>query len=153
MDDSRRSKKYIKWQKAVFIKDEYKCQHCGTKDKLVAHHKIPWRESKELRFEIDNGLTLCKSCHMRHHYENATKRFPKGHIPWNKGIKGIKGGTKKGTKFSKEHKDKLSKAKINRKPWNVGIAMKEETKEIFRKKFKGKKWEINILTGKRKWID
>jgi hypothetical protein len=35
----------------------------------------------------------------------------KGHIPWNKGTKGL-GGRPKGIKFSKKHKIKLSQAKI-----------------------------------------
>lgn len=34
----------------------------------------------------------------------------KGKTPWNKGLKGIKGGTKKGTKFSKSHCENISKS-------------------------------------------
>ncbi len=153
MSENRNSNKYIEWKKKVLEKDVFQCQKCFTKKKLIAHHIIPWKDSKELRFEVSNGLTLCRSCHMKHHYENATKRWEKGNIPWNKGLKGIEGGTPKGTKFTEEHRDKLSAAKIGKVSWNKDIPMKESTKEIFRKKFKGKKWEIDSGTGKRIWID
>lgn len=37
--------------------------------------------------------------------------FKKGFTPWNKGLKGLKIGTPKGTKFSQEHRQKLSETK------------------------------------------
>jgi len=149
----RYTKRYIDWQKKVLEKDNFECQHCFIKEKLIAHHIIPWKNSRELRFEVSNGLTLCRSCHMKHHYENATKRWKKGNIPWNKGLKGVGGGPPKGIKFTEEHKEKLKKAKTGYISWNKNIPMKESTKEMFRKKFKDKKWKINPETGKRIWID
>ncbi len=42
--------------------DEYKCQNCGTKNKILhIHHKIPL--SKGGSNDIDNLITLCESCH------------------------------------------------------------------------------------------
>jgi 5-methylcytosine-specific restriction endonuclease McrA len=37
---------------------------------LVAHHLINYAENKKLRLKLDNGITLCKECHLKFH-----KRF------------------------------------------------------------------------------
>ena len=145
------------WIKEVIKRDNFKCQKCGTDKKLVAHHIVGWHESIELRFDIKNGLTLCRSCHMEHHYLLQDKGFKKGFSPWNKGLTGIKVGTKKGVKFTEEHKKKLSDAKIGRK---LSIEHKEKlkkakTKEALEKnklRFKGRSWIIDPETGKRKWV-
>lgn len=53
-----------KWRKDVLFRDNYKCVICGEFDrkKLDVHHLIP-RENKNFRWEIDNGIVLCKSHH------------------------------------------------------------------------------------------
>ena len=52
------------WRKAVFEKDKYICQGCFKKGgELQAHHKAPYAIFEKLRYEIFNGVTLCKSCH------------------------------------------------------------------------------------------
>ncbi len=52
----------------LFVRDLYTCQHCaqhgGT---LEAHHIKPWVSFPALRFEIDNGITLCVPCHKAEH--------------------------------------------------------------------------------------
>ena len=145
---NRHSKKHKEWIKRVLERDKYKCQKCFTDKKLVAHHIVPWNKNEKLRFVLKNGQTLCIGCHMRHHKNHKGKK----QIAWNKGKKtGL--APWKGKKFSKEHKDKLSKAKKNCHPWNIGIPMKASTKKIQSQQRKGKKWIIDPLTGKRKWID
>ena len=104
-----KGKKYDAWRQVVHQRDNYLCQHCKTSENIIAHHIIPWKESFELRIEVSNGLTLCKSCHMRHHATGRSVNF--GRTAWNKGLKGISTGTPKGTKFSVEHRKKLSAAK------------------------------------------
>jgi len=54
---------YYGWRKLVFIRDKYKCTKCGTGDKLEAHHIKSYSKNKELKFDINNGITLCNDCH------------------------------------------------------------------------------------------
>lgn len=60
----RASPEYIQWRKAVYKRDDYTCQHCKVKGgRLEAHHVKSFATHPELRFDVDNGITLCKSCH------------------------------------------------------------------------------------------
>ncbi len=60
----RASPEYIQWRKAVYKRDDYICQRCGERgEKLEAHHIKPFATHPELRFDVTNGITLCKSCH------------------------------------------------------------------------------------------
>ncbi len=147
------TKKYCQWKDEVFKRDNFTCQKCGTDKKIIAHHHVPWNESIELRFDINNGQTLCRTCHMKHHYENAKKRWKKGNIPWNKGSKGISIGTPKGTRFTNEHRDKLSAAKKGKSPWNKGIKGKDSHSFGRTMYYKNKTWKIDEETGKRIWTE
>ena len=57
---------YKVWQLSVYERDEFTCQMpgCGNRgNKLNAHHIKKWSDYIELRFDINNGITLCKGCH------------------------------------------------------------------------------------------
>lgn len=56
---------YKKWRTAVYQRDGYKCVLCGLKKKLEAHHVKRWADNVALRFQISNGVTLCKCCHKK----------------------------------------------------------------------------------------
>lgn len=66
--------------KSVYKRDGYKCRRCG-KPKTVpksihAHHIKPWAGNPELRFDIDNAVTLCRSCHeWVHSNDNLLKEW------------------------------------------------------------------------------
>lgn len=56
------------WRKSVFERDKYTCRACGqVGGNLNAHHLFGYVTYPTLRFEIDNGITLCKSCHETFH--------------------------------------------------------------------------------------
>jgi 5-methylcytosine-specific restriction endonuclease McrA len=69
-DKIRHSPKYIEWRNAVGTRDKIKCQFCGARKKLVAHHIKTFEKYPELRFKVSNGITLCRSCHMKLHTEH-----------------------------------------------------------------------------------
>lgn len=59
---------YKQWRKDVFERDGYSCRECGaTKTYLNAHHIRGWAAFPDLRYELDNGLTLCQPCHLNVH--------------------------------------------------------------------------------------
>jgi 5-methylcytosine-specific restriction endonuclease McrA len=79
----RNIKKYNKWRKAVFERDNYTCQMCGQRGgKLVVHHKISFAKLvyennlKEL-FNLDLGITLCQKCHLS--TDSYARRFQGTH--------------------------------------------------------------------------
>ena len=61
---------YIDWRKAVFIRNDYTCQCCGAKNgnghtvELNAHHVRNWKDNPSVRYDVDNGITLCSPCHL-----------------------------------------------------------------------------------------
>jgi len=55
---------YNEWRTIVFERDDYTCWICETKGgKLQSHHFKNWFDFPKLRYNIKNGLTLCKFCH------------------------------------------------------------------------------------------
>ena len=55
---------YSDWRKAVFERDNFTCQCCGQYGgKLNAHHIRNFSDNENLRFDVNNGITLCSNCH------------------------------------------------------------------------------------------
>lgn len=68
---NRRSKEYKKWRINILQRDNYTCQHCHeTSEILDVHHIKPILTHPELALELDNGLSLCKTCHIKVHSKN-----------------------------------------------------------------------------------
>lgn len=62
------------WSIAVRKRDGA-CRRCGTTKGLVAHHIKPWAKHPELRYDVANGETLCRSCHRKEHPELPAHLF------------------------------------------------------------------------------
>ncbi len=62
---------YREWRKAVHKRYGWKCGMCKFKGKkIIAHHIRVWEHFPELRFDVDNGITLCRGCHCKLHTTN-----------------------------------------------------------------------------------
>lgn len=68
----RTSHEYEAWRKAVWERDNFKCQlsNPACKGKLNAHHIKPWARYPDLRFAVSNGITLCHKHHPRGRMED-----------------------------------------------------------------------------------
>ena len=64
------------WRHWVKVRDGWVCQKCGKDGKVAcnscnvkpvmhADHIKPWKDYPKLRFDLDNGRTLCEDCHIR----------------------------------------------------------------------------------------
>mgnify|MGYP001562951312 CR=1 FL=1 len=63
----RHSMEYKDWRRSVFERDNYQCVIGGKEhgSKLNADHIKSFASFPELRFDIDNGRTLCEDCHKK----------------------------------------------------------------------------------------
>src|SRR3990167_7099879 len=78
----RTSAEYKHWRMSVYRRDWFTCQmpKCGYKGKdLEAHHIVPVKDNESLIFEVSNGITLCKKCHLtiRNREEKFVDTFAK----------------------------------------------------------------------------
>lgn len=63
------------WRESVFARDNWVCQKCSVKGgNLHPHHIKNFAEWIELRFAIDNGITLCEMCHKLFHSKFGRKK-------------------------------------------------------------------------------
>lgn len=87
----RHSKGYLVWRGAVLLRDKYFCKKCGGRRHLNAHHLISFKsilqeirekfpllslrdigENYPILWNVSNGVTLCKSCHIKKHSNDQT---------------------------------------------------------------------------------
>ena len=64
---------YKEWRSKVFQRDNWKCQikDENCKGKIEVHHILAWRDFPELRYEVNNGITLCHAHHPRKRKDEA----------------------------------------------------------------------------------
>lgn len=61
---ARKSIEWKLWHSDVFERDNWTCQTCGARGiYLEVHHIKSWSKFPELRYVLENGVTLCRECH------------------------------------------------------------------------------------------
>lgn len=63
--DRRNDGEYKQWRFSVYKRDGFICKfnNQDCKGRLESHHILSWKEYPELRYDINNGITLCHSHH------------------------------------------------------------------------------------------
>ena len=66
-DNRRDDSDYKIWRQSVYRRDNWKCKiNDGVcKGRIEAHHIFAWKTNPELRYEVNNGITLCHFHHPR----------------------------------------------------------------------------------------
>jgi hypothetical protein len=65
---------YIRWAKEVKLRDHFTCVVCGCQGEwLESHHLNAWSSFPSERYDLENGVTLCKF-----HHDNFHERYGKG---------------------------------------------------------------------------
>ena len=62
-ESGKRGTKASKWAEKVKERYSGRCALCGSTEGLEAHHIVPWCLDDEQRYNVDNGILLCKKHH------------------------------------------------------------------------------------------
>ena len=65
-ESDRKTWQYKEWRQSVYQRDNFTCQCCGRNSNEVslnAHHILNFSDYEDLRYDVDNGITLCEECH------------------------------------------------------------------------------------------
>lgn len=50
----------------ILIEKKPKCEICG-KSAVQIHHFFPKGSYSVLRYDLENGISICQGCHLKHH--------------------------------------------------------------------------------------
>lgn len=94
--EERKSSKYQrnsaeanKWKKDVKQHFGNHCFLCGSEQKIEVHHVENFKDNEKLRFDVQNGVCLCRKHHLQYHFDflggakiPATKQSFKSFMEW-----------------------------------------------------------------------
>ncbi len=65
--DERSNPVYKEWRKKVRDRDGHKCKinNNDCEGRIEVHHILSWKEHPALRYDVNNGITLCRFHHPR----------------------------------------------------------------------------------------
>ncbi len=115
------------WSTKVITRDNYICDNCksdsGTK---YAHHLDGYKDNPEKRYDLKNGVTLCKRCHLLFHAHYGQIVTKKDYVEFKK-------------KFAADPASFQFKAKVQKDP-NRKLLDWQKVRTI-RKWFASKLWQ------------
>lgn len=66
-----RSTRWRKIREVALVRDNFLCQDCLKEKKIIqaehVHHIKEVKDAWELRYDLDNLISLCQSCHNKRH--------------------------------------------------------------------------------------
>lgn len=68
---------YKEWRNLVYYRDLWKCKICDSKKEINAHHILEAQKFPEKRFDVSNGITLCKKHHIQVHSPSSEELLEK----------------------------------------------------------------------------
>lgn len=70
-EEKRNDSCYKDWRKQVWVRDKFTCRIADNNcdGRIEAHHILGWSEYPELRYKINNGITLCHAHHPKRRAE------------------------------------------------------------------------------------
>jgi hypothetical protein len=63
--NERMNSEYHKWHNAVIERDKGYCRLCHSQKRLEVHHIYRFAIYPNMRWDIENGITLCHDCHIK----------------------------------------------------------------------------------------
>lgn len=63
----RKDNNFRNWSKEVKLRDGWQCQLSGERNKIVSHHLYNFKDNADLRYSVDNGITLSEKLHNLFH--------------------------------------------------------------------------------------
>ena len=149
-----RGRKLLAWSKHVIARDAYTCQFCLTQKDVIAHHVHPKEIYPDLSLVMENGLTLCRSCHSQYHNP------PEKHLgkKLSEAAKKKVGDAARGRKDSPETKARKTLAQIGNKH-SLGYKQTEGHKRKLSEVQKGRKKtkehlaKIGLAMKGKPWTD
>ena len=77
----QRNYQHVRWADSVIRRDKATCHKCGiTGVEMHAHHLLSYIDHEDLRYDMDNGITLCCECHWNEHSATIENGVNSGNI-------------------------------------------------------------------------
>lgn len=78
-----RGKQFRIWAVSVKERDNFTCMNCGVRGgNLHSHHIYTWDAFPEKRYDLDNGITLCTTCHHNAHFVKKCQGVSLPSVVW-----------------------------------------------------------------------
>lgn len=66
---------WFKFRKEILERDVHKCWKCNDTKRLEVHHLASRAKHRELEYDEQNCIVLCRICHLEFHKKYGRKRF------------------------------------------------------------------------------